>query len=220
MLYDSLPSTPLAPALLSSALALVFADILAVLALLGVMGAALRWIKPRTPTAAALLAIGLFASAMRSASRRALRHRHPPRLMRQRPLPTHPPPRPTLQAPPSAAVAQRATENVTLGYVLTGDPGADATSKAGLSGLSRILAVRTAVEPGEPLGSGYRQGRDRVLSGSLLADPRQRPPAAAAHTREDRRLHEARRHDHFRHPRLRHRPANEPQASKAATAWR
>jgi hypothetical protein len=52
---------------------------------------------------------------------------------------------------PGGTTAQKATENVTLGYVLTGDPGADATSKAGLSGLSRILAVRTAVEPGEPI---------------------------------------------------------------------
>jgi len=41
MLYETQPSTPLAPALLSTALALIFIDILAVLALMGALGAAL-----------------------------------------------------------------------------------------------------------------------------------------------------------------------------------
>ena len=149
MLYDSLPSTPLAPALLSSALGLVFADILAVLALLGVMGAALRWIKPRTPAAAALLALSLSTSAIFGEQARAQTPPPAPDAATSAPDASSTPD--ASGAPPSAAVAQRATENVTLGYVLTGDPGADATSKAGLSGLSRILAVRTAVEPGEPL---------------------------------------------------------------------
>lgn len=39
-----------------------------------------------------------------------------------------------------------------LAYVLTGDANIDATSKAGLEGLSRFLASRTALEPGEPVG--------------------------------------------------------------------
>src|SRR5690606_27654692 len=55
-------------------------------------------------------------------------------------------------AVPGGKTAQTATADVTLGYVLTGDAGADATSKAGLEGLSRVLALRTAVEPGEPIG--------------------------------------------------------------------
>ena len=151
MLYDSLPSTPLAPALLSSALALVFADIVAVLMLLGVLGAALRWLKPRAPSAAALLAIALATSALLGDQARAQDAPAPPDAAAPDAAPVAPFATDTPGSPPSAAVAQRATENVTLGYVLTGDPGADSTSKAGLSGLSRILAVRTAVEPGEPL---------------------------------------------------------------------
>jgi hypothetical protein len=133
MLYESQPSTPLAPALLTGSLALIFADIVAVLALLGALGWLASWLRARARPAigavalAALLSASFFAPA---------------------PARAQTPPGEEL---PGGAVAQKATENVTLGYVLTGDPTADATSKAGLSGLSRILAVRTAVEPGEPM---------------------------------------------------------------------
>jgi hypothetical protein len=39
-----------------------------------------------------------------------------------------------------------------LAYVITGDSQVDATSKAGLTGLTQMLANRTALEPGEPVG--------------------------------------------------------------------
>lgn len=39
-----------------------------------------------------------------------------------------------------------------LAYVITGDPTVDATSAAGLTGLSRFLGERTALEPGAPVG--------------------------------------------------------------------
>jgi hypothetical protein len=39
-----------------------------------------------------------------------------------------------------------------LAYVVTGDPELDAMTKAGLTGLSRILRERTAIEPDEPIG--------------------------------------------------------------------
>ena len=39
-----------------------------------------------------------------------------------------------------------------LAYVVTGDAETDATSKAGLSGLTLFLAQRTALEAGEPVG--------------------------------------------------------------------
>lgn len=39
-----------------------------------------------------------------------------------------------------------------IAYVLTGDAQVDATSKAGLAGLTRALTLRTAFEPGEPIG--------------------------------------------------------------------
>jgi hypothetical protein len=48
--------------------------------------------------------------------------------------------------------AIEATSKVTLGYVLTGDPTVDEISRLGLDGLGRLLAVRTAVEPGRPMG--------------------------------------------------------------------
>ena len=39
-----------------------------------------------------------------------------------------------------------------LAYVVTGDAGVDAISKAGLAGLTLFLAQRTALEPGDPIG--------------------------------------------------------------------
>jgi hypothetical protein len=39
-----------------------------------------------------------------------------------------------------------------LAYVVTGDAQVDATSKAGLTGLTHVLANRTALEPGDPIG--------------------------------------------------------------------
>lgn len=140
MLYETQPSTALAPALLAASLGLIFIDIVAVLALLGLFGALASWRKPRTPTAAGTLLAGvLLASA-------AILYAAGPAQAQTRQ------PAADFSAVPGGKTAQTATANVTLGYVLTGDPGADATSKAGLEGLSRVLAVRTAVEPGEPVG--------------------------------------------------------------------
>jgi hypothetical protein len=135
MLYESQPSTPLAPALLTGSLLLIFADIVAVLALMGVLGALAAWMRPRTRTAATAFVMALAAASLGS------------------PGEVHAQSRVTddISQVPGGMTAQKATEHVTLGYVLTGDASADATSKAGLDGLSRILAVRTAVEPGEPI---------------------------------------------------------------------
>lgn len=41
--------------------------------------------------------------------------------------------------------------DVRFGYVRTGDPGVDRTSRAGLSGLGAILTARTSIEPGVPV---------------------------------------------------------------------
>lgn len=46
----------------------------------------------------------------------------------------------------------RAADEVALAYVVTGDPEVDETSVAGLRGISLVLAARTTVEPGEPIG--------------------------------------------------------------------
>ena len=46
----------------------------------------------------------------------------------------------------------RAADEVALAYVVTGDPEIDEISAAGLRGISQVLAARTTVEPGAPIG--------------------------------------------------------------------
>ncbi|MEM9999413.1 MAG: DUF4159 domain-containing protein [Pseudomonadota bacterium] len=46
----------------------------------------------------------------------------------------------------------QAIDQTSLAFVITGDTIVDETSEAGISGLSRFLASRTAFEPGEPVG--------------------------------------------------------------------
>ena len=48
--------------------------------------------------------------------------------------------------------AMEAVSQTHLAYVVTGDPKVDDVSKAGLAGLSAVLANRTALEPGDPMG--------------------------------------------------------------------
>ena len=50
------------------------------------------------------------------------------------------------------AAALAAASEVTLAHVLTGDAQVDEMAEAGLRGLSRTLALRTSVEPAEPVG--------------------------------------------------------------------
>lgn len=147
LVYEAQAATPLAPWLLSAALALVFIDIIAVLILAGLAGS---WLGRRassanrqpTSAAAILLACGLVSAGITSipmdtADAGAFRRRGPvekgPKLDGQ------------------DGIVQRATSKVTLAYVKTGDDAVDEISQAGLSGLSRVLAARTAIEPGEPL---------------------------------------------------------------------
>ena len=49
-------------------------------------------------------------------------------------------------------MALQATSLTRLAYVLTEDPKVDETSRAGLSGLTRVLRLRTSVEAGPPIG--------------------------------------------------------------------
>ncbi|MDA7947025.1 MAG: DUF4159 domain-containing protein [Hyphomicrobiaceae bacterium] len=53
---------------------------------------------------------------------------------------------------PSDLKALDATLNTRLAYVVTGDAGIDQVSLAGLTGLSRVLRARTAIEPADPVG--------------------------------------------------------------------
>ena len=48
--------------------------------------------------------------------------------------------------------AMEAVSKTHLAYVVTGDLQVDTVSKAGLAGLSAVLADRTALEPGDPMG--------------------------------------------------------------------
>lgn len=56
-----------------------------------------------------------------------------------------------------------------LAYIVTGDAQVDQTSKAGLTGLTQILANRTALDPGEPIG--VDPARDELAFYPLLYWP-------------------------------------------------
>ncbi|MTD93838.1 DUF4159 domain-containing protein [Hyphomicrobium sp. xq] len=134
--YESESAQPMKAWLLFAALALLFADIIAVI-LLQSGGLALR---RRRPAHAALALMIFGAAALLSA----------PGVDAQ---PVDVPPTPgavSTQATDERAI--EATSKVTIGYVLTGDQTVDETSRLGLDGLGRLLAVRTAVEPGRPMG--------------------------------------------------------------------
>ena len=59
---------------------------------------------------------------------------------------------PEAQAQTSEDFAIRATSEVVLGHVLTGDAQIDEVSEAGLLGLSQTLFRRTSIEPAAPIG--------------------------------------------------------------------
>ncbi len=59
---------------------------------------------------------------------------------------------PDVQAQESDDFALRATTEVVLAHVLTGDPEVDEVAEAGLLGLSQTLFRRTSIEPAAPIG--------------------------------------------------------------------
>ncbi len=131
--YGEEAAVPMKPWLLGVALMLLFADIIAVILLQ--MGGAVWSRRKGAGAAAAALALILAAPVLVSHARA------------QEPITA-----PAASPPPAnyeAAIA--ATSKVTFGYVLTGNQSVDNTSKLGLSGLVTVLAMRTAVEPGEPM---------------------------------------------------------------------
>ncbi len=127
--YEGQHSTPLKPSLLAIALGLLFADILAVI-LLQLGGLALRPFG-RAARTAAVLAFAVIALAPSYGEAQTSSPR---------------------QTSSNDLLALRATGKVTLGYVLTGDPGTDEVSRSGMFGLCKMLTQRTAVEPGDPIG--------------------------------------------------------------------
>jgi hypothetical protein len=131
--YEGDTAHPIKPQLLAFALALLFADIVAVLLL-----QAGGLIFGRRAATAALAAFAIAAAALLA-------------------LPAPADAQSTGQSPAPAARprsddgrAIQATAKVTFGYVLSGDGATDEASRQGLIGLGRFLIERTAVEPGEP----------------------------------------------------------------------
>lgn len=144
--YSQEGSRDLKPALLLAALALLFADVVAVLVLMGGVRALMR----SAPQAATVAVLMIFVSP-------------PPALAQDFDLPSRfnfpgrvAPAQPKVTVPADVAPADKisveATADVTFGYVMTGDPEVDRVSQQGLSGLMKVLKARTAVEPGEPRG--------------------------------------------------------------------
>ena len=135
-LYEGNTAQPLKPQLLAAAMALLFADILAVL-LLQAGGFAMMRRARRAAAMLAVVVIGTGAlhgrcTAPASAQGGKGGQRHAARQRR------------------ADVMAVKATSKVTFGYVVTGDAAADEASRRGLIGLIRELTKRTAVEPGEP----------------------------------------------------------------------
>ena len=75
----------------------------------------------------------------------------------------------TKSAKDAAAFALQASLETHLAYVITGNAEADRVSQAGLSGLSKILTARTAVEPGDPMA--IDPARDELVFFPLIYWP-------------------------------------------------
>lgn len=140
--YQSEGAKPLKSWLLLAALALLFLDIMAVI-FLQRGGLRLGRPTPRAP-AATVFVIAITGLAVAVAMASPL---HAQTFRGTTPQPVMPE-----NVSPEDTRAMEATSKVTLGYVLTGDREADEISRLGLEGLGRVLAVRTAIEPGDPMG--------------------------------------------------------------------
>jgi hypothetical protein len=124
--YQGAQAWPLKPSALGLALALLLADMLAVLALQsgGLFGG--RKVGRAAATVLALTIGTLLLTPTPSAHGAGLT--------------------------PADEFALRASSATRIAYVMTGDAGIDDTSRRGLTSLTSVLQQRTAVEPGEPIG--------------------------------------------------------------------
>jgi len=174
--YEAGTSWALKPSLLAAALGLLFIDVIAVL-ILQAGGLPRRLSQSGTRAAtASIVATALLASAFAIAFQ--------PDAQAQTPGASGAPAvqQPSAKAPiPDYALA--ATSQITLGYVLTGDEQTDDISRAGLSGLSRVLEVRSSVEPGAPIGVDISKDEISffpVLYWPVLRNPQPLPEPALA----------------------------------------
>jgi hypothetical protein len=120
--YPTSSPTDLSPWLIGLAALLLAIDALAVLWL----GGAFRWNLRRGATATAIAGFALVA--VTASGERAYADEA------------------------SDQFAMAAVEKTRLAYVVTGNPDVDEVSLAGMAGLSIVLADRTALEPGDPIG--------------------------------------------------------------------
>jgi Domain of unknown function (DUF4159) len=157
-LYEGDAAQPLKPQLLAAALALLFADIIAVLLL---QGLALGFSRRLSRAGSALLALALLGGAMAA----------PPG-----PAAAQGTQRPTV----NDVRAIGATGKVSFGYVLSGDAATDEASRQGLIGLNKFLIARTAVEPGDPFAINIQNDEITfypLLYWPVLANARALPEA-------------------------------------------
>ena len=130
--YETDAASPLKPWLLAAALALIFADMLAVV-LLSLGG--LAGLRRRPAHAVTAIVVGIAIATVVATA--------PAVLAQSKDI------KPAAAA--GIATGLQATSKVSFGYVLSGDAATDETSRTGLAGLGRVLEARTAVAPGEPL---------------------------------------------------------------------
>ena len=123
----------LMPWLMTAALLLALAELIASFVLRGLFGR-----QAVVVTASGLLALALIAAPHEPAHAQV-----PPGVLQ---VPAAPPPQVADAFALNAALATH------LAYVLTGDAGVDKMSDAGLLGLTRVMAARTAVEAAFPVG--------------------------------------------------------------------
>jgi Domain of unknown function (DUF4159)/Aerotolerance regulator N-terminal len=134
--YAGDTAQPIKPQLLTIAMLLLFADIVAVL-LLQAGGLLLARRAARAGAAAMLVGFGAAAALLAPPGPVAAQTAGQPAASTTRPR-------------GDDARAIQSTAKVTFGYVLSGDGATDEASRQGLVGLNRFLIERTAVEPGEP----------------------------------------------------------------------
>ncbi|KAB2914855.1 MAG: DUF4159 domain-containing protein [Hyphomicrobiaceae bacterium] len=166
--YEDDAARPLKPQLLTIALLLLFADILAVVILQAGGLVLSRRIGRARPAMLAAIAIGAGAVVLATDSAGA-----------QSPTPAAP--RAGVGANDARAI--QATAKVTFGYVLSGDAATDEASRLGLIGLGKFLIARTAVEPGEPYAVNILTDEIAffpMLYWPVLANARPLPEAALA----------------------------------------
>jgi hypothetical protein len=126
--------TDLKPPMLVTALLLLAADALVVMALAGTFAGTMHSFRKASAGAAAGSAAALLFAILLAAQ--------PGAALAQDANPS--------DARPGDDTAIEAIANTRLAYVVTGVASVDTVSKAGLEGLSDFLASRTALEPGEP----------------------------------------------------------------------